>query len=586
MEAERRDAVWEERFRVLEARLKGDPRVAEPNTITAPSAGGSMPAGDAGKEGSTSMEHGVSTTSLGKRRERDSDSSTESQTAGLLTSHSALGSPTKRPRNGDRLPTSSTGSSSGQTRDPLDILAQRSSSPSSKSPRTPSPGKSSSHADQDMFQTPQLPTSVPKQQSTLAFSQPARTPSPGHQGVLPDYSATPGFANDASYFAGLPMTGTITGRFRGHGHKGDTDEPLPFPLFATTPRPAAPTSPTTDAPPSTIRRKRAHSGVNPSLLLTPGRRPSRTVSHAHMELSSVTESPKAAVDTAVTANDGPGDASKAIHETPAPDSDAALATPVRPSRPEVPEPPSPPHPPVPLKSARKAPPVTAHRRIESVTFAQAPLPLLGLGPELASEVGAGDVPRLSPSPSITETRFSTLAFPTNRNAPRSVSVSAPTLGTSPTLAAGGSRSTATEHIMSQDNAAGESVQSRSSPIPSPAVIARDFYTPPQLQNRKASKIDSAAPAPAPTTPKPVASSSADALQGEEDLGGLGFGISANAGLGMTTPGHRTMLGTESYRDTRFGDQPMTMSWGTPEMPETPYVAGSGSRQRNKPPQFS
>jgi hypothetical protein len=31
-----------------------------------------------------------------------------------------------------------------------------------------------------------------------------------------------------------------------------------------------------------------------------------------------------------------------------------------------------------------------------------------------------------------------------------------------------------------------------------------------------------------------------------------------------TPGHRTLLGTERYRDTRFGDLP-TVQWGTPSV---------------------
>lgn len=44
---------------------------------------------------------------------------------------------------------------------------------------------------------------------------------------------------------------------------------------------------------------------------------------------------------------------------------------------------------------------------------------------------------------------------------------------------------------------------------------------------------------------------------------------------MATPGHRTMLGTERYRDTRFGDIPM-MQWESPNIdlgPATP--AGGG-----------
>lgn len=43
---------------------------------------------------------------------------------------------------------------------------------------------------------------------------------------------------------------------------------------------------------------------------------------------------------------------------------------------------------------------------------------------------------------------------------------------------------------------------------------------------------------------------------------------------QATPGHRTMLGTERYRDTRFGDVPV-FQWGTPSVdlgPRTPSLA--------------
>ncbi|KAI9634484.1 uncharacterized protein MKK02DRAFT_38014 [Dioszegia hungarica] len=409
------EAVWAERFRVLEGKI-GE--------------GSGTGRGSRASEG----PQGLSATALGKRREREE----VVEPRGFALDGST--SPSKRAR------TDHTASPS--TREHLMALARRSASPT-KSPRTPSPGKSSS---QGVFKTPELPASLMKQRHP-------RTPSPGHQGTLPDNSATPAFSADASYFADLPPVASATGRGR------SVEVTLPFPLFATTPRPAAPTSPTTDAPPSSARRGRALSAQPGGLMLTPGRRPTRTVSHAHMELSTVTE------DSVPASSAGA--------------SFAALSSQKGRPPPLSVSPPSNPH--------------------------QSPL----LGPELTREIS--EPPRLSPSPSITESRFSTLPFPSKNTGP--------------------------------------TPRSNLTKVVDFAFIPQDTPAEPASAASTAPTSSSSTTAPAPEAVSPV--------------------FAPLAGLGMMTPGHRTMLGTEAYRDTRFGDLPVMMSWGTPEMPDTPRPGGSG-----------
>lgn len=202
-------------------------------------------------------------------------------------------------------------------------------------------------------------------------------------------------------------------------------------------------------------------------MMTPGRRPTRTVSHAHMELSTVTEDQSFTLD------------------------------------------------PVPSTKARTA--SASGRRINLPPLPSdnphlSPL----LGPELAAEID--NPPRLSPSPSITGSRFSTLPFPSK---PRAASSS---LGQTVSMRADfGADQTSPSIPMGNTHSA---VPSRMSGGDATAIV-----TPP--------------------------------------------GSAGTIGLGMMTPGHRTMLGTESYRDTRFGDLPVMMGWGTPEMPETPRPGGSG-----------
>jgi hypothetical protein len=99
-----------------------------------------------------------------------------------------------------------------------------------------------------------------------------RTPDPSHQGILDDMSRTPG--------VGFAVAGSS------------------YPVFATTPKPAEPRSPTLDAPPS-ASRQRAWSSNSMPKMLTPGRKRTaaevapRAVSQAHMDLTTITESDEA-----------------------------------------------------------------------------------------------------------------------------------------------------------------------------------------------------------------------------------------------------------------------------------------------------
>ena len=157
-------------------------------------------------------------------------------------------------------------------------------SPARKKARVASPQlMSASMADVDSLIADDPRTPSPPRASVYASRNPVppRTPSPSHQGVGPDNSATPRIGSD--FFANPPP-------FPGSGKKRKKSGPieeLPYPIFATTPKPMEPTSPTTGAPPSTGRGKKASS------IFTPGRHraesATRAVSDAHKELSTITE---------------------------------------------------------------------------------------------------------------------------------------------------------------------------------------------------------------------------------------------------------------------------------------------------------
>lgn len=243
------------------------------------------------------------------------------------------------------------------------------------------------------------------------------TPSPSHQGTSDDMSRTPG------------VEASVTG--------------LPFPIFATTPKPREPHSPTLDAPPSASRQRAWSSSALPRML-TPGRKrvepAPRAVSQAHMDLTTITESDEAPVMR-------------------------RLAT----------------------------PPVVAP-----------------LYPASLSRDGTITPPRLSPSPSITESRFQHPTLPTRGSSLAPVGTTGANMTSAGTSTAGTSRA-------------------RKASTP-----AREYM--------------------------------------EVALHGLG--VTSDSSRSQTqTPSHRTILGTERYRDTRFGDIPV-VAWGSPGVdfgPATPQV---------------
>lgn len=252
---------------------------------------------------------------------------------------------------------------------------------------------------------PQTPQFNYSSQIPMAGPSIPHTPSPSHQGIADDMSRTPGVGD------------SITG--------------LPYPIFATTPKPGEPHSPTLDAPPS-ASRPRAWSSSSLPKMLTPGRKrvepAPRAVSQAHMDLTTITESDEAPV-------------MRRLH----------------------------------------TPPV-----------------LPPLYPASLSRDGTITPPRLSPSPSITESRFQHPVLPTRGSS------------------------------LVPTGTAGPSARMRKASTP-----AREYM--------------------------------------EVALHGLGG--ASDSPRAQVTPSHRTILGTERYRDTRFGDIPV-LSWGSPGVdfgPATPQV---------------
>lgn len=303
-----------------------------------------------------------------------------------------------------------------------------------------------------------------------------RTPSPGHQGVLPDMSRTPGIGND--FFDGPPP------QFATSAHKrrqSDGDESiasgLAYPLFATTPRPTEPQSPTLDAPPSVSRARVPHFARGSTL--TPGRKrvspAPRAVSDAHKELSTITESDEPPV--------GLGFGSGSIGSL-------------------------------------------ARRRVASADVSLLPTVLRG------SSVGLPvSPPQLSPSPSIglgEKEGFTYTPFPPVPGR-RAVSTSQAQSTSRPTLA-----------------------QSIESNTPKRASGMGRFERSPSTSETAGGRLYSN-----------YRAGPNDALT-----------------MDMETPGHRTMLGTETYRDTRFGDVPV-VEWGTPNIDLGPNTPGSilGSARR-------
>jgi hypothetical protein len=122
------------------------------------------------------------------------------------------------------------------------------------------PPRADRHGTVGVFRTPSEPMRNP------------RTPDPSHQGIPDDMSRTPSVGE-----AGIGMS---------------------YPVFATTPKPAEPRSPTLYGPHS-ASRQRAFSYNDMPKMLTPGRKRTaaevapRAVSQAHMDLTTITESDEA-----------------------------------------------------------------------------------------------------------------------------------------------------------------------------------------------------------------------------------------------------------------------------------------------------
>jgi len=218
-----------------------------------------------------------------------------------ITSESPLAqtSPNKRPRPVTPLPTSEATGDEDVLQDGLTDPAH--ASPPSKRARMESSRPALPPMEADDSLTANEPrTPSPPAASILPFKtpNPPRTPSPSHQGIIPDNSASPGIISD--FFANPPPF-SATGKKR---KKAGPIEALPYPIFATTPKPTEPTSPTTDAPASASRGR----NVAPTML-TPGRHrlepASRAVSDAHKELSSITEADEPFVERSRVALDAP-----------------------------------------------------------------------------------------------------------------------------------------------------------------------------------------------------------------------------------------------------------------------------------------
>lgn len=296
-----------------------------------------------------------------------------------------------------------------------------------------------------------------------------RTPSPGHQGVMTDNSRTPGISAD---FSPPPQ---FSARKSRHGDDDEEDDrmgEIPYPLFATTPRPSEPRSPTLDAPPSANRYRLGHARA---ATLTPGRRkPSpapRAVSEAHKELSTITESDEPSFQISL-----------------------------------------------------------ARRRVASEHTPTRLVPAALRG----SSVPVSP-PQLSPSPSIgasdREGGFTYTPFPP---VPRAV--------------------------RAQSTLSNSSIAPKAEPLSRGNSAFHSRPTEQVAEDQEDEELDE------------VEDRHRDVSPLMDYMDVATYGLLGTDSLGqMNTPNHRTLLGTERYRDTRFGDVPM-VSWGSPSVdlgPNTP-----------------
>lgn len=357
-----------------------------------------------------------------------------------------------------------------QTQTPGAGPSRASSSPSTKRQRI----EHTEEEDSDVLSphTPSPPAYAP------------RTPSPGHQGMRTDNSRTPGIGADYPPHFSLSKgpndiddEGPVTG--------------LPFPLFATTPRPSAPLSPSLDAPPSASRHRFPYPrGAS----LTPGstsrRKPSpapRAVSDAHKELTTITESDE-----------------------------------------------------LPLSVQ-----LASRRRVASEAT-----PTRLIANSLRGSSVPSSPPRLSPSPSIGASErdggFTYTPFP-------AVPKSALRKGVKPP-------SSLTKVFMSNANR----TPRHSNEMDVDSDVEELELTPTNLQaNDQGAHSQQLQASPSPVRSQ-VSKRSVSPARDYMDVAMYGL-LGPSESPGSTqTPGHRTLLGTERYRDTRFGDVPV-VHWGSPSV---------------------
>ena len=242
-----RDHIWEERIRLVEAKWEERfqaviNRLPDSTSAAAPPR---APHVTVTEDTPTAL---ASKTNLGKRRSNSSSSPQTAVDSQSTAAEAEGGSPRKRAR----------------------VQGTNAAPHSERTFRMP--------------KTPEARAAAPEPPFTpvQSVSEP-RTPSPSHQGTPPDNSKTPS-AFGPDFFADLPRPIATP-------DKRHPSAELVYPVFATTPKPHEPRSPTLDAPPSASRSRANYGNIS---MLTPGRvqragSAPRAVSQAHMDLSTITE---------------------------------------------------------------------------------------------------------------------------------------------------------------------------------------------------------------------------------------------------------------------------------------------------------
>lgn len=551
----------------------------------------------------------------------------------------------------------------GMTRRPDETAYDGAAQTSTEAPIPDASAASEPASTSDILTTPTNPISA----LGLASTADPRTPSPtpARRAFIPDNAATPS-AFGPDYFAGLPL---------GPVRSGDR-QPLPFPLFATTPKPTttAPRSPTLDAPPSASSKRRQAAldaeevqatghmlglgtprtpysrtpgqkgRANMGGPMTPyqqSRRVSEKVAMAHVGLMGVTESAGAPVHAALASgsahgrrlsngatttlgsnlggvineasaqmqdlrrarsvssqrslsrhsHDGSGDGDPfpdVIQEedededvteahgaglmSAEGDDDEGMEVDIDTPRPRLNQALHPGAHAGPSSSACAGPSLaTGMKRVISKDFALRPH--LRLGEVDADGEGSGSgaqgagVPALSPSPSITENRFSSLPFP--RPGPSG----------SGTTGAGASLGGHTKH-RSISNTSHTSDRSTHSALSDAIRSTERGERTERSEHPEHSSTHGSAGAGAGTEAERGTSRSrsrsvrsSSPSRDFMDIALHGYTDESPSARPPHTPAHRTLLGTERYRDNKYGDLPFfslaTPGEGEMDFGETP-----------------